>query len=160
VQIAKAFGAEATGVCSTAKVGGVRALGADHVIDYQRDDFADREDACDVILDIGGNSKLSRLRRPLKRHGRLVIIGGETDGKWLGGFDRSLRAPLLSLFVSQKLTMLASTENAVDLSALRELIEAGKVTPTIDRTFPLHETAKAIQYVVDGHARGKVVVTL
>lgn len=160
VQIAKAFGAEVTGVCSTTKVDLVRALGADHVIDYQRDNFADGTQRYDLILDIGGNSRLSRLRRALTHKGRLVIVGGETDGRWLGGFDRSLRAPLLSLFVNQKLTMLASSEKSEDLVVLRELIEAGKVTPAIDRAFPLREAPAAIQYLHEGHARGKVVITV
>ncbi len=160
VQIAKALGAEVTGVCSTAKVDMVRALGADHVVDYQRDDFADGTQHYDVILDIGGNSRLSRLRRALTPSGTLVIVGGETDGKWLGGFDRSLRAPALSLFVSQKLTMLASSEKAEDLIAIRELIETGKVTPVIDRTYQLSEAAAAIRYLSEGRARGKLVVTV
>jgi NADPH:quinone reductase-like Zn-dependent oxidoreductase len=159
VQIAKAFGAEVTGVCSTAKVEMVGALGADHVIDYQRNNFVDGT-RYDVILDIGGNSRLSHLRQALTPKGRLVIVGGETGGKWLGGFERSLRAPLLSLFVSQKLTMLASSEKAEDLVALRELIEAGQVTPAIDRTFPLRDAPAAIQYLHEGQARGKVVVTI
>ena len=160
VQIAKAFGAEVTGVCSTAKVDLVRSLGADHVIDYTRDDFAAGEHRYDVILDIGGNRRLSHLRRALTPRGTLVIVGGETGGRWLGGFDRSLRAVLLSLFVRQKLGMLASTENAEDLNALRDLIEAGQVTPAIDRTYPLSETADAIRYVSEGRARGKVVITV
>src|SRR4051812_16682010 len=108
VQLAKAFGAEVTGVCSTAKVDLVRSLGADHVIDYTRDDFAAGDHRYDAILDIGGNRRLSDLRRVLTPRGTLVIVGGETDGRWLGGFDRSLRAVLLSLFVRQTLSMLAS----------------------------------------------------
>ena len=147
VQIAKAFGAEVTGVCSTAKVDLVRALGADHVIDYTADDFANGELRYDVILDIGGNRRLSHLRRALTPRGTLVIVGGETGGRWLGGFDRSLRAVLLSLFVRQKLGMLASTENAKDLNVLRDLIETGQVTPALDRTYPLSEAAAAIRYV-------------
>jgi NADPH:quinone reductase-like Zn-dependent oxidoreductase len=160
VQIAKAFDAEVTGVCSPAKVDMVRALGADHVLDYERDNFADGVHHYDVILDIGGNSRLSRLRRALTHKGRLVIVGGETHGRWVGGFDRSLRAPMVSLFVSQKLTMLVSSEKAEDLVVLRELIEAGKVTPAIDRTYPLRDAAAAIQYMQDGHARGKLVITI
>jgi NADPH:quinone reductase-like Zn-dependent oxidoreductase len=160
VQIAKAFGAEVTGVCSTAKMDLVRALGADHVIDYTREDFADGEHHYDVIVDIGGNRRLSHLRRALTSNGRLVIVGGETGGRWLGGFDRSLRAVLLSPLVSQKLGMLASMENSEDLKALAELIESGQVTPAIDRTYPLSEAAGAIGYVREGRARGKVVVTL
>jgi NADPH:quinone reductase-like Zn-dependent oxidoreductase len=160
VQIAKAFGAEVTGVCSTAKIDLVRALGADHVIDYTRDDFTRGEQHYDVILDIGGNRRLSDLRRALKPRGTLVIVGGETGGRWIGGFDRSLRAVLLSGFVPQTLGMLASSENAKDLSELRDLIEAGQVVPAIDRSYPLSETPDAIQYVSDGNARGKVVITV
>jgi NADPH:quinone reductase-like Zn-dependent oxidoreductase len=160
VQIAKSFGAEVTGVCSTAKMESVRALGADHVIDYAVDDFADGSDRYDVILDIGGNSSLRRLRRALTPTGTLVIVGGETGGKLLGGFDRSLRAPLLSLVTRQKLTMLASKENAHDLDVVRELIESGRVTPAIDATYPLAETAVAVRALIDGRVRGKVVVTV
>jgi NADPH:quinone reductase-like Zn-dependent oxidoreductase len=160
VQIAKEFGAEVTGVCSTAKVDLVQALGADHVVDYRRDDFADGENRYDVILDIGGNRRLSHLRRALTPRGTLVIVGGETGGRWLGGFDRSLRAVLLSPLVGQKLSMLASTENSDDLTALGKLIESGQITPAIDRTCPLDEVSAAIEYVREGHARGKVVITL
>ena len=108
VQMAKAFGAEVTGVCSTAKVDLVRSIGADHVIDYTREDFAEGKQRYDVILDIGGNSSLSRLRRALTPKGTLVIVGGETGGRWLGGFDRQLRARLLSPFVGQTLTTFIS----------------------------------------------------
>jgi NADPH:quinone reductase-like Zn-dependent oxidoreductase/FtsP/CotA-like multicopper oxidase with cupredoxin domain len=160
VQIAKAFGAEVTGVCSTAKSDMVRALGADHVVDYTRDDFADGEHHYDVIVDIGGNRGLSHLRRALTPRGRLVIVGGETDGRWLGGIDRQLRATLLSPFVSQKLGSFISSENAEDLTALRELIESGQVTPAIDRTYPLSDVPEAIRYVSEGRARGKVVVAV
>ena len=160
VQIAKAFGAEVTGVCSAAKTDLVRSLGADHVVDYTREDFADGSSRYDVIVDIGGNSRLSHLRRALSSDGTLVIVGGETGGRWLGGFDRSLRAVLLSPFVSQKLGMLASTENSEDLEALAELLGSGQVTSAIDRAYPLAEAPKAIGYVRHGHARGKVVITL
>jgi NADPH:quinone reductase-like Zn-dependent oxidoreductase len=160
VQIAKAFGAEVTGVCSTTKADMVRSLGADHVIDYTRDDIADGGQRYNVILDVGGHRSLNRLRRALTPRGTLVIVGSETGGRWLGGFDRSLRAPVLSLFVGQKLAALVSSENAHDLIVLTELIESGAVTPVIDRTFPLSEAPAAIQYVVDGHARGKVVITV
>ena len=144
VQIAKAAGAEVTGVCSTAKVDLVRSLGADHVIDYTAQDFTAGGERYDVILDTGGNRRLSDLRRTLTKEGTLVIVGGESGGRWLGGFQRSLAAVILSPFVSQTLTMLASTENAADLDALRALIEDGSVTPAIDRTFSLGETADAI----------------
>ena len=160
VQLAKAFGAEVTGVCSTTKVDMVRSIGADHVIDYTRDDFADGQQRYDVILDIGGNSSLSRLRRGLTPKGTLVITGGETDGRWLGGTDRQIRALMLSPFVGQKLGTFISSQNLQNLIVLKELIEAGEVTPAIDRTFPLSESAQAIRYATEGHARGKVVITV
>lgn len=160
VQLAKAFGAEVTGVASGGKVELVRSIGADHVIDYGRDDFAASGSRYDVILDIGGNASLSRLRRALTPRGTLVIVGGETSGRWLGGTDRQIRATLLSPFVGQKLGTFISSENYPDLLALTELIEAGKVTPVLDRTFPLSEAPEAIRYVEEGHARGKVVITV
>jgi NADPH:quinone reductase-like Zn-dependent oxidoreductase len=160
VQLAKAFGAEVTGVCSTTKVDLVRSLGADHVLDYTRDDFAAGERRYDVILDIGGNAPLSRLRRALTRRGTLVITGGETDGRWLGGSDRQVRALLLSPFVGQKLGTFVCRENHEDMLVLAELVEAGKVTPAIDRTYPLSDVPKAIRYVEEGHARGKVVIAI
>jgi NADPH:quinone reductase-like Zn-dependent oxidoreductase len=160
VQVAKAFGAEVTGVCSTAKVDAVRALGADHVVDYTIDDFADAAHGYDVILDIGGNRRLSHLRRALAPQGRLVIVGGETDGRWLGGSDRQIRALALSPFVGHTLRTFVASENADDLIVLRELVEAGKIAPAIDRTYPLRDTAAAIRYMLDGHAQGKVVISV
>jgi NADPH:quinone reductase-like Zn-dependent oxidoreductase len=160
VQIAKAFGAEVTGVCSTAKTDLVRSLGADHVIDYTREDFAGGEHRYDVILDIGGNSRLSRLRRALTDHGRLVMVGGETGGRWLGGMDRLLRAVVLFRLVRQELGVFVASENAADLGVLRDLIESGKIAPAVDRTYPLGETPAAIRYVQAGRARGKVVITI
>jgi NADPH:quinone reductase-like Zn-dependent oxidoreductase len=160
VQLAKAFGAEVTGVCSTTKVDMVRSLGADHVIDYTRDDIAAGEQRYDLILDIGGNASLSRLRRALAPKGTLVIVGGEAGGRWLGGNDRQLRALLLSRFVGQKLTTFISKENHQDMLVLKDLIEAGKVTPVIDRTYPLREVPQAIRYLEQGHARGKVAITV
>jgi NADPH:quinone reductase-like Zn-dependent oxidoreductase len=160
VQIAKAFGAEVTGVCSTTKMDLVLSLGADHIVDYTHNDFAGGKQRYDVILDIGGNSRLSHLRRALTSAGTLVIVGGETNGRWLGGFDRQLRAMALSPLVSQKLTLLAAKENAADLSALGELVESGKVTPAIDRTYPLGEAAAAIRHLQEGNARGKVVIAV
>lgn len=160
VQIAKAFGAEVTGVCGPSKVELVRSIGADHVIDYTVEDIADSERLYDVILDIGGNRRLSDLRRALTHTGQLVIVGGETDGRWLGGSDRQVRAILLSKLVSQKLGTFIASENAADLGALQALIEAGKVTPVIDRTYPMSQTAEAIRYIKDGNARGKVVIAI
>jgi NADPH:quinone reductase-like Zn-dependent oxidoreductase len=160
VQIAKAFGADVTGVSSTAKIDFVRSLGADDVIDYTREDFADGSRHWDLIIDTGGRRSLSNLRRALTPKGTLVIIGGEGGGNLLGGFDRNLRSGLVSIFVSQRLTMLASKELGQDFDDLRELIEAGKVTPVIDRTYPLIEAPEAIRYVVEGRARGKVAITV
>jgi NADPH:quinone reductase-like Zn-dependent oxidoreductase len=160
VQLAVAFGAEVTGVCSTSKTDMVHALGAELVIDYTRDDFADGKERYDLILDIGGNTPLSRLRRALTPKGTLVIVGGETDGRWLGGADRQIRAALLSGFVGQKLKTFVCKENHEDLTVLTELIESGKVTPAIDKSYPLAEAAEAIRCLESGHARGKVVVTV
>jgi NADPH:quinone reductase-like Zn-dependent oxidoreductase len=138
----------------------VRSIGADHVIDYTREDFADGRNRYDVILDIAGNRSLSHLRRALAPEGMLVIVGGEGGGKWLGGIDRQLRAHVLSPFVGQKLGTWISKERKEDLEALRELLEAGKVTPVVDRTFPLSEVPEAIRYLRNGRARGKVVITV
>jgi NADPH:quinone reductase-like Zn-dependent oxidoreductase len=160
VQIAKASGAEVTGVCSTSKVALVRALGADHVIDYTRADFADGGPSFDVILDMGGNARLPRLRRALAPRGRLVIIGGETDGRLLGGSDRGIRAKLQSLFVGQQMGTFVASEHAADLLTLRDLIEAGKLAPAIDRTYPLDQVAAAIRHLLDGKTRGKLAVSV
>ncbi len=160
VQIAKAFGAEVTGVCSTAKVDLVRSIGADHVIDYTRDDFANGAQRYDLILDIGGNARLARLRRALTPRGTLVIVGGEEGGRWTGGFGRQLRAVALSPFVSQRLTMQVPKYPHADFECLGELIESGKFTPIIDRTYPLHQVPDAMRRLVAGEARGKLVITV
>ena len=161
VQIAKAFGAEVTGVCSTSKMDLVRSIGADDVIDYTREDFADGGRKWDLIVDTAGRRSLSHVRRALTPKGTLVIVGGEGGGKWTGGFFRQvLRAPLRSLFSGQKLRGLTSKEKQGDLQALRALIEAGKVTPVVDRTYALVEAPDAIRYLEEGHARGKVVITI
>jgi NADPH:quinone reductase-like Zn-dependent oxidoreductase len=160
VQLAKALGAEVTGVCRTTKVDLVRSLGADHVLDYTRDDFADGAVRYDLVLDIGGNARLSRLRRALTPTGTLVIVGGEEGGSWTGGFGRSLRAPVLSLFVSQRLTMLASKERASDQERLAQLIEDGSVMPTLDRTYSLEDVPDAMRHLEAGLVRGKVAITV
>jgi NADPH:quinone reductase-like Zn-dependent oxidoreductase len=160
VQLAKFFGAEVTGVVSTRKVDLVRSIGADRVIDYTREDFADDGSFYDVILDIAGNHSLSHLRRALAREGTVVIVGGEGGGKLLGGIDRQLRAYVLSLFVHQKLGTFISKERKEDLEDLRAFLEAGKVTPVVDRTFPLSEVPEAIRYLREGRAQGKVVITV
>ena len=160
VQLAKAEGAEVTGVCSTTKMDLVRSLGADHVVDYTCQDFAAVDTRYDLIIDIAGNSRLSRLRSALKPAGTLVIVGGEAGGRWTGGFGRTLRAPLLSPFVSQRMTMLASKERASDQDRLKPLIEAGRVLPSIDSTYPLERVAEAMRRLEAGAVRGKVVITL
>jgi NADPH:quinone reductase-like Zn-dependent oxidoreductase len=160
VQIAKAFGAHVTGVCSTTKVDLVRSIGADDVIDYTRDDFAETGERYDVVLDIAGNRSVSHLRRALVPRGTLVIVGGEGGGRWFGGIDRQLRASMLSPFVSQKLGTFVAKANGEDLLVLKELIEAGKVTPVIDKAYPLSEVPEAIRHLQEGHARGKVVITM
>jgi NADPH:quinone reductase-like Zn-dependent oxidoreductase len=160
VQIAKAFGAEVTGVCSAGKADLVRSLGADRVIDYTRQDFTDGEHRYDVILDIAGGNGLSHLRRALTPGGRLVMVGGETGGRWLGGMDRQLRAHLLFPLVSQKLSTFIASENSADLAILSDLLESGKIAPAIDRTYPLSQTPAAIRHLQEGRARGKVVITI
>lgn len=157
VQIAKARGAEVTGVCRASKVDLVRSLGADHVLDHQSQELPD-DHRYDVVLDTGGNTPLRRLRRALATTGTLVIVGGETDGRWLGGTDRQLRAMALSPFVRQRLGTFVASEHAADLLALAELVDKGSLTPAVDRTFPLEEVAAAFGHLLAGHARGKVVI--
>jgi NADPH:quinone reductase-like Zn-dependent oxidoreductase len=159
VQLAKALGAaHVTGVCSTAKMPLVCSLGADQVVDYTKDDFADAGTRYDLILDTAGNRPLHMLRRALTPTGTLVIVGGEGGGDWTGGFERWLRAALLSPFVGQQLKGLMAVEGQSDLRILTEIIEAGSVTPVIDRSYALAEAPAAIQYVHEGRAHGKVVV--
>ena len=160
VQLAAALGAAVTGVCSTGKADLVRSLGAERVIDYTREDFADGSHTWDLILDIAGNSTLSRLRRSLTPTGTLVIVGGEGGGAVFGGIDRQLRAAMLSAFVKQTLRGVFSAEGADDLEELRKLLEAGTIRPVVDRTFSLGEAADGIRYQHAGRARGKVVVTV
>jgi NADPH:quinone reductase-like Zn-dependent oxidoreductase len=160
VQLAKALGAEVTGVCSTAKVDLVRSLGADHVIDYSQEEITDSGRRYDVIIDTGGLRPLRTLRRALTPKGTLVIVGAENSGNWTGGIGRAMRAAMLSPFVGQKLVMLTSKERHEDLLALTELIEAGKVTPAVDRTYPLVDVPEAMRYLMDGRALGKVAITV
>lgn len=161
VQLAKAFGAQVTAVCSTKKLDLVRALGADYVIDYTQQDFSARITRYDLILDIGGNPALSRLRRVLTPTGTAVIIGGEEGGRFTGGFGRSLRARAMTPFLKgQRLTMFANKENADDLQLLTELIEAGKLTPSIDATYPLGKVRQAMRHLQTGTVRGKIAITV
>lgn len=159
VQIAKAAGADVTGVSSASKTALVGSIGADHVIDYTRENFADGRNRYDVILDIAGNRALSELRRALTPRGTLVIVGAEDAGNWLG-IRRQLRAAALSPFVRQKLGFFISKERRDDLEELRQLLEAGTIRPVVDRTFQLEEVPEAIRYLRDGHARGKVVIAI
>ena len=160
VQLAKTFGAQVTGVASTTQLELVRSVGADEAIDYTRDDVTDGTRRWDLILDTAGHRSLSQLRRPLTPKGTLVIVGSEGRGRWLGGFDRSLRAPLLARLVGQRLRMLASKPGQQDLQTLRELLEAGKLTPVIGRTYPLGDVPEAMRQLVEGHTRGKLVITV
>jgi NADPH:quinone reductase-like Zn-dependent oxidoreductase len=160
VQIAKAYGADVTGVCSTAKADMVQSIGAARVIDYTRGDVADSGHRYDVILDTGGNRPLRQLRRALTPRGTLVIVGGEIDWRWLGGIDRQLRAVVLSPFTRQQLGTLLCSENQADLLELTKLIESGQVTPVIGKLYPLSQTITAIRDMRDGHVRGKAVITL
>jgi NADPH:quinone reductase-like Zn-dependent oxidoreductase len=162
VQIAKASGARVTGVCSSSKTDLVLSLGADDVIDYTRDAIDGNGPRYDVVIDTAGNRPLSLLRRAMTPHGTLVLVGGEHGGgRVLGGFDRQLlRAPLASMFAGQRLRGLTAKERAEDLEAITRLIESGAVTPVIDRTYALADAPDAIRYLAEGHAAGKVVVTV
>jgi NADPH:quinone reductase-like Zn-dependent oxidoreductase len=160
VQLAKAFGAQVTGVASTSQLELVRSIGADEVVDYTKEDVTDGTRRWDLIIDTAGRRSLSQLRRALTPKGTLVIVGGEGGGRWMGGFLRNLRAPLVSRFVGQRLRMLASKENLEDLQTLRELIEAGKLTPLIGRTYPLGEAPEAMRALEAGNTRGKIVITV
>ena len=159
VQIAKSYGAEVTGVSSTRNADMVRSIGADHVIDYTQEDFTHGEQRYDLLLDTVGNRSLWEFRRVLVTKGTLAIVGGG-GGRLLGPFPQILGAILLSPFVSQRMAPVTMVPNKGDLEFLKELIEAGKVTPVVDRTYPLSEASEAIRYLERGHARGKVVITV
>src|SRR5437870_10110304 len=162
VQIAKSFGADVTGVCSTKNVDLVRSLGADHVIDYTKEDFANGEQRYDVILDNVGNQPLLRFRRALIPKGKYVMIGGggPNDQGLIGPLFRPIKAMLLSPFVNQEMGMFIADTNQKDLAILADLMQSGKVKPVIDRTYKLSEVPAAIAYLEQGHARGKVVITV
>jgi NADPH:quinone reductase-like Zn-dependent oxidoreductase len=158
VQIAKALGANVTGVSSTQKLDLVRSLGADHVIDYTHTDITDDGKRYDVVLDIGGNRPLSRLRRILTGAGTLVIVGGEGGDRWTGGIHRQLGAMMLSPFVRHRLRTFIAKPNGRDLAALRVMIEAGSVTPAIDRVIALEQVPAAIRDLNRGRVYGKIVI--
>jgi NADPH:quinone reductase-like Zn-dependent oxidoreductase len=159
VQIAKSFGAKVTGVCSTVNVEMVRSLGADHVIDYTTEDFSSGGRRYDVIFDNVENRSLSDCRRALTPSGTLIVNSG-TGARGIGMLVRLLKPLVLSPFVQQNLRRYLSVANHEDLVVLKELVESGRLTPVIDRTHPLHETADALRYIDAGHARGKVVITI
>jgi NADPH:quinone reductase-like Zn-dependent oxidoreductase len=160
VQIAKALGATVTGVASTAKVDLVRSIGADRVLDYTVDDFTTGDQRYDLIVDIGGNSSVARLRRVLTPHGTLVITGGEGGGRWFGGVDRQLRALALSPFIGQRLTTFVNKEHFAGLERLTELIESGQVVPQIERSYPLADVPLAMEHLTGGQVRGKLVFVI
>ncbi len=160
VQIAKASGAHVTGVASGAKADLVRQIGADRVIDYRTQDFTALEEQFDLIVDLGGNTKTRALRRLLTERGTLVIVGGESGGRWTGGFGRGLRAAMRSPFVSQRLTTFVAREDAASTQAVVDLIEAGKVRPVLDATYPLQQAADAMRALESGAVRGKVAVVV
>lgn len=159
VQIAKAFGATVTGVCSTRNLDMVRSIGADHVIDYTHEDFARGAERYDLVIDNVGNHSLADLRRALRAKGVLVLLGAP-GGNWIGPISLLLKATLSSRLVSQDLLTHLAKVRKEDLVALKDLLESGAVKPVIDRTYPLSETAEAIRYLEAGHARGKVVITV
>ena len=158
VQLAKAFGAEVTGVCSTTKTDLVASLGADHVIDYRRDDFADGSRTYDLVLDIAGNPSLRQLRQALRPRGTAVFVGGEDSGV-ITGMGRQVRGVLLSPFLKQRLVLLVAKERASDYERLTELIETGQITPSLDRTYPLDAVPHAMRQLETGQVRGKIAIT-
>lgn len=159
VQIAKAFGAEVTGVCSTRNVDLVRSIGADHVIDYTRDDFTEGEASYDLVLDTIGNHSLFDCRKVMSPEGKLLMVGGP-DGRWLGPLSYMLKSQISAPFVSQEVVSYTARRSSEDLRFLNELFESGKVVPAIDRQYELSDVPEAIAYLEEGHARGKVVVTI
>lgn len=159
VQIAKSFGADVTGVCSTKNVEMVRSIGANRVIDYTKEDFAQADQRYDVMLDLVGNRSLSKCMGTLTRHGTYVLVGVSDMDRWFG-LARQIKALSLSPFVRQKVRVFIVRHNRADLAVLMELVEAGKVTPVIDRRYPLRDVPEALRYQGEGHSRGKIVITV
>ena len=160
VQIAKSFGAEVTGVCSTKNVAMVRSIGADQVIDYTHEDFTQGAQRYDLIVDTIGNHPLSEYRRVLTPQGIFVLVGAPNEGRWIGGVAVMIKAMMLSPFVSQQFLPFLAELNQKDLTILGDLMQAGKVTPVIDRRYKLSEVPAALRYLEEGHARGKVVISV
>jgi len=159
VQIAKSLGAEVTAVCSTRNVDAARSMGADHVIDYTREDFTRTGERHDLMLDVAANRTLADCRRALTPRGTYALIGGG-HGRWVGGLPRFFTTRAMSPFVSQRMRAFFATRSHEDLVYVKNLLESGKVTPIIDRTYALSETSQAISYIEEGHAQGKVVITV
>jgi NADPH:quinone reductase-like Zn-dependent oxidoreductase len=160
VQIAKALGGEVTGVCSSRNAEMAASLGADRVIDYSREDFTQGGRQYDLLIDIAGNRSLSETTRVLLPKGVLVSVGGPNEGNWVGPLSRTARMAMLSLTVGQRMVFFLAHQNKADLTVLRELIDTAKLAPVIDRTYPFAKTADAIRYLEEGHASGKVIVTM
>lgn len=160
VQIAKSFGAEVTGVCSTRNIDLVRSIGADHVVDYTREDFAEGWRRYDLVLQAAGTAPPSYCRRALTPKGTLVAISGDSEGHRIGPAGRAIKALVMSPFVSQKMVIFTVKPNKEDLRLLKQLVEAGEITPVIDRTYSLNEVPEAIRYLEEGHTRGKVLITV
>jgi NADPH:quinone reductase-like Zn-dependent oxidoreductase len=160
VQIAKVYGAEVTGVCSGRNAAMVSSIGADHVIDYTKEDFTRGTARYDLIIDNVGNHSLSEYRHVLNSNGALIVVGGPSENSWLGPVTTLVKAYFLSPFVSQKMTFMLARANKEDLDVLRDLMQSGKVTPVIDKRYPLSETAAAIAYLEQGHAKGKVIISM
>jgi NADPH:quinone reductase-like Zn-dependent oxidoreductase len=160
VQIAKSFDAEVSGVCSARNVEMVRSLGAEHVIDYTQQDFTQSGQKYDLVFQLAGTLSPAECRSALTSNGTLVISSGESEGRWIGPVDRVIKALVLSPFVSQKMASFTVKPNREDLQLLKQFIEAGKLRPVIDRSYPLAQVPEAIGYLEEGHARGKVVISV
>ncbi len=160
VQIAKALGAEVTAVCSSGNVDSARSIGADYVIDYTKEDFTTSDERYDLIIKVAGNRSMFDCRRVLSRAGRIVAVGGDIGGNWLGPLRGVLEPALASLFRPQKMTAMLAKNSADDLSFIADLMAAGRVKPVIDRTYTLDDAPEAVAYIGEGHARGKVVITI
>jgi NADPH:quinone reductase-like Zn-dependent oxidoreductase len=162
VQIAKSFGADVTGVCSTRNVDLVKSLGADHVIDYTKDDFTKSGERYDVMLDNVGNRSLSECRRVLTPKGKYVLVGGggANEQGFVGGLGKALWAVVFAKFVDQQMGMMMADANQKDLTVLADMMQAGTIKPVIDRTYKLDQVPDAIRYVEQGHAKGKVIITV
>jgi NADPH:quinone reductase-like Zn-dependent oxidoreductase len=160
VQIAKALGAEVTAVCSTRNVEQARALGADHVVDYTREDFTRNGRRYDVLFDVAGSRSWRECTRVLESRGTLVLVGAPKGTRLLGPLGRIVRIRLRAMLARRKAVFFVAKLPKADLEVLRELLESGKVKPVVEQTYPLEQVADAVRHLGDGHARGKIVVTV